>query len=84
MNLKFEEIKEGRKVISLRFTFNKTKIDKRYNNQTGKYTNEYTKPEIVSKPKKSAISNEVLEGQLSFEDTKQDKQHISSTLGKWL
>ena len=84
MNLKFEEIKEGRKVTSLKFTFNKTKIDKRYNNQTGKYTNEYTKPEIVIKPKKSAISNEVLEGQLSFDDAKQDNQHISSTLGKWL
>ena len=84
MNLKFEEIKERRKVVSLKFTFNKTKIDKRYNNQTGKYTNEYTKPEIITKPKKSVISNEVLEGQLSFDDAKQDNQHISSTLGKWL
>ena len=84
MNLKFEEIKEGRKVTSLKFTFNKTKIDKRYNNQTGKYTNEYTKPEAIKKSKKSVTSNDVLEGQLSFEDSKQDNQHISSTLGKWL
>jgi len=84
MNLKFEEIKEGRKVTSLRFTFNKTKIDKRYNNQTGKYTNEYTKPAVVTKSKKSATSDGVLDGQLSFEDSKQDNQHISSTLGKWL
>ena len=84
MNLKFEEIKEGRKVTSLKFTFNKTKIDKRYNNQTGKYTNEYTKPAVITKSKKSATSNDVLDGQLSFEDSKQDNQHISSTLGKWL
>lgn len=84
MNLKFEEIKEGRRVTSLKFTFNKTKIDKRYNNQTGKYTNEYTKPEVVTKSKKSATTNGVLDGQLIFEDAKQDNQHISSTLGKWL
>jgi len=84
MNLKFEELKEGRKVTSLKFTFNKTKIDKRYNNQTGKYTNEYTKPEVITKSKKSVTSNDVLDGQLSFEDPKQDNQHISSTLGKWL
>ena len=84
MNLKFEEIKEGRKVTTLKFTFNKTKIDKRYNNQTGKYTNEYTKPEVITRSKKSVTSNDVLDGQLSFEDSKQDNQHISSTLGKWL
>ena len=84
MNLKFEEIKEGRKVVSLKFTFNKTKIDRRYNNQTCKYTNEYTKPEMLVKSKKFTTNNEVLEGQLSFEDAKQDKQHISSTLSKWL
>lgn len=84
MNLKFKEIKEGRKVTSLRFTFNKTKIDKRYNNQTGKYTNEYTKPAVITKSKKSVTSNDVLDGQLRFEDSKQDNQHISSTLGKWL
>ncbi len=61
-DLKFEEIKEGRKVAAIKFTFNKTKIARRYK-QDGTYTNEYIKPK-----EKSKYPDIVLEGQLSFED----------------
>lgn len=43
VDLDFQEIKEGRKVVAIKFTFNKTKIAKRYK-QDGTYTNEYIKP----------------------------------------
>ena len=67
LDLSFEEIKEGRKVVAIRFTFNKTKIHKAVNPKTGKPMNIYEKP----KPKtKSDVSNlpEVLEGQMVFDD----------------
>jgi plasmid replication initiation protein len=48
IDLDFQEIKEGRKVAAIKFTFNKTKIAKRYR-QDGSYTNEYIKPKEKSK-----------------------------------
>jgi plasmid replication initiation protein len=71
-DLKFEEIKEGRKVAAIKFTFNKTKIAKRYR-QDGSYTNEYIKPK-----EKSKYPDIVLEGQLSFEEKTQNQEQAGN------
>jgi plasmid replication initiation protein len=72
IDLDFQEIKEGRKVATIKFTFNKTKIAKRYR-QDGTYTNEYIKPK-----EKSKYPDIVLEGQLSFEEKTQNKEQVGN------
>jgi len=72
IDLDFQEIKEGRKVAAIKFTFNKTKIAKRYR-QDGTYTNEYIKPK-----EKSKYPDIVLEGQLSFEEKTQNKEQVGN------
>ena len=67
LDLSFEEIKEGRKVVAIRFTFNKTKIHKAINPKTGKPMNIYEKPKPKTKSDASNIP-EVLEGQMAFDD----------------
>ena len=67
LDLQFEEIKEGRKVVAIRFTFNKTKIHKAINPKTGKPMNIYEKPKPKTKSDASNIP-EVLEGQMAFDD----------------
>ena len=80
MDLQVEEIKEGRKVATLKFTYNKTKIDgKRYNPKTGKHTNIYREIERQEVAKNKQTKDIVLEGQMKFEDVP-NKNHISSTL----
>ena len=66
MNLGYEEIKEGRKVVAVKFVFRKTRVRKVVNQKTGVETNVYEKPAI-----KNQKSSDVIEGQLAFdEDTK--------------
>lgn len=65
MNLGYEEIKEGRKVIAIKFVFKKTRITKRYNQYKGIAKNVYEKPKLLIKKGKSA---DTLEGQLAFKD----------------
>jgi plasmid replication initiation protein len=80
MDLQVEEIKEGRKVATLKFTYNKTKIDgKRYSPKTGKHTNIYREIERQEVAKNKQTKDIVLEGQMKFEDVP-DKNHIGSTL----
>lgn len=74
LGLDFEEIKEGRKVVAIRFTFNKTKIHKAINPKTGKPMNRYERPKPKSIPIESN-SSKVLEGQMAFDD-------LSKKLGK--
>ena len=76
IDLDFEEIKEGRKVVAIKFTFNKTKIVKRYR-QDGTYTNEYIKPKTKSK-----YPDIVLDGQMSFEDKQQKQGQIGNVASK--
>jgi plasmid replication initiation protein len=82
MNLGYEEIKEGRKVIAIKFVFRKTKITKRYNQHTGVAKNVYEKPKLQNKGKKSI--SDVLDGQLSFENknTKPIQNIVSSLFSK--
>ena len=47
MNLGYEEIKESRKVVAIKFIFNKTKIHKVTNQKTGVEKNLYIKPRQV-------------------------------------
>lgn len=49
INLRFEEIKEGRKVVAIRFEFESTFIKKLINPTTGKEVNNYIKPKRKSK-----------------------------------
>jgi plasmid replication initiation protein len=73
LNLGYEEIKEGRKVVAIKFVFKKTRIHKVTNQQTGIEKNYYIKP----KQKKKVVkidSPEVLEGQLAFTDIKKESQ----------
>jgi plasmid replication initiation protein len=69
MDLKFEEIKEGRKVVAVKFFFKQTVLSQRID-QAGNIHNTYIKPAQKKNFKKANKHPEVLEGQLSFEDTK--------------
>lgn len=53
MNLKFEEIKEGRKVVAIKFSFKQTKVYKVTHQHTGISKNVYIKPESLNKQKRN-------------------------------
>jgi plasmid replication initiation protein len=59
INLRFEEIKEGRKVVAIRFEFKPTFIKKGVDPYTGKTRNIYIKPKPI-KAKEKPIDDEVL------------------------
>ena len=82
IHLGYEEIKEGRKVIAVKFVFKKTRMTKRYNQHTGISKNIYKKPKLQNKDKKS--KSNILDGQLSFEDknTKPIQNIVSSLFSK--
>lgn len=76
MDLKYEEIKEGRKVVAVKFIFKKTKIHKVTNQRTGIEKNLYIKP------KKQNKKVDILEGQMSFNEIEKGPQSIKNTLSK--
>jgi len=87
MNLSYEEIKEGRKVVAVKFRFKKTGIYKVTNQKTGVEKNYYAKPE--SKPKKQKnktkiINSDILAGQLAFDNIKKEPKPIQGILAKVL
>jgi len=84
MNLGYEEIKEGRKVIAIKFVFKKTRIHKVVNQKTGIAKNLYIKPKKQIKKMNSKKATPVLEGQMSFKKTKKEPQPIQSILSKVL
>jgi plasmid replication initiation protein len=87
LNLGYEEIKEGRKVIAVKFVFKKTRIHKVTNQKTGIEKNFYIKPKQKTKTKTKTATNPkpaVLEGQLSFQEVKKEPQPIQSILSKVL
>ena len=93
MNLRFEELKEGRKVVAVKFSFKPTIITQVTNQKTGKTTNVYKKPKTQTSLRKKAKQNilssypNVLEGQLSFIESKSEvkpmKGILSSLLSKF-
>jgi len=87
INLGYEEIKEGRKVVAVKFIFKKTGIYKVTNRKTGVEKNFYVKPE--RKPKKNKKESKVvlsdsLEGQMSFNEIKNEPKPIQNILSKVL
>jgi len=85
MDMRFEEIKEGRKVVAVKFLFKKTLVHKVTNRKTGIEKNVYVKPKARKgiKKKKESIP-EVLEGQLSFDDLKNDPTSMKSVMSSLL
>jgi plasmid replication initiation protein len=49
IGLRFEELKEGRKVVAVKFFFKKTTVHQVINQQTGAVTNVYRKPKVIIK-----------------------------------
>ena len=87
INLGYEEIKEGRKVIAIKFVFKKTRIHKVTNQKTGIERNLYIKPKKQNKKSKESKKNypkDVLEGQMSFNKIKKEPKPIQSILSKML
>jgi plasmid replication initiation protein len=83
LNLGYEELKEGRKVVAIKFVFTKTRIHKVTNPKTGIEKNYYIKPK--QKKKISKPSNpDVLEGQLAFSNIKKEPKSIQGILSKVL
>lgn len=77
------EIKEGRKVIAIKFVFTKTRIHKVTNPKTGIEKNYYIKPKQKNKVVKTN-NPDVLEGQLAFTEIKKEPKSIQSILSKVL
>jgi plasmid replication initiation protein len=83
LNLGFEEIKEGRKVVAVKFVFKKTRIHKIIDQKTGVERNFYEKP-VPQNKKAKTINSDVLEEQLAFTDLKKEAQPIQNILSKVL
>ena len=87
MNLGYEEIKEKRKVVAIKFVFKKTRVHKVVNQKTGIAKNLYIKPEAQTKKnqqRNKTNNSGVLEGKLAFTDVKKDLQPIQNVLPKLL
>jgi len=87
LNLGYEEIKEGRKVIAVKFVFKKTRIHKVTNQKTGIEKNFYIKPKQKTKKEIKQIARpkpDILEGQMSFQEIKKEPQPIQSIFSKVL
>jgi plasmid replication initiation protein len=88
INLSFEEVKEGRKVVAIKFYFKKTKIHKMFNQHTGDYRNFYEKPESKDYIKNSKKVAELSEPKIALsppacEDAKSLQSVIASFLTKF-
>ena len=90
MGLRFEELKEGRKVVAVKFFFKQTIVTQVTNQKTGEITNIYNKPKTQTSSKKKvkqagvSSSPNVLEGQLSFEELKSEVKPMKSILSSLL
>jgi plasmid replication initiation protein len=83
LNLGYEELKEGRKVVAIKFVFTKTRIHKVVNPKTGIEKNYYIKPKQKKKIIKTS-SPDILEGQLAFTEIKKEPKPIQGILSKVL
>jgi len=77
MHLKFEEIKEGRKISAVKFSFRKTEVQQVIDPKTGKVSNIYTKPQVATKSKKKSVK-----GALPLFELLQNLPMLSETLDK--
>ena len=90
IGLRFEEQKEGRKVVAVKFFFKQTIVTQVTNQKTGKTTNIYSKPKTQTntsnKVKQASLSSslDVLEEQLSFMELKPEVKPMKSILSSLL
>ena len=87
LNLGYEELKEGRKVVAIKFLFTKTRIHKVTNQKTGVEKNFYVKPKQITQKATKQIANPkttILEEQMSFQEIKKEPQPIQSIFSKVL
>ena len=90
IHLRFEELKEGRKVVAVKFFFKPTIVTQVTNQKTGKTTNIYSKPKTQAntrkKVKQASLSGslDVLEGQLSVMELKPEVKPMKSILSSLL
>ena len=89
ISLSFEEIKEGRKVVAVKFSFKPVVVNTVVNQKTGIKNNIYVKPKPKSKQKKKrqpglSKLSEILEEQLSFDNVKEDQNKFSSFISKFI
>jgi plasmid replication initiation protein len=90
IGLRFEELKEGRKVVAVKFFFKQTIVTQVTNQKTGKTTNIYSKPKAQTntrkKVKQASLSSSpyILEGQLSFMELKPEVKPMKSILSSIL
>lgn len=86
MDLRFEEIKEGRKVVSIKFFFKRTQVYKVTHQHTGVSKNVYEKPEFLNKQKKNRTKKIVsdLENQISPENLKEDSKSMKDVMSSLL
>ena len=90
MGLRFEELKEGRKIVAVKFFFKQTIVTQVTNQKTGKTTNIYSKPKTQTntrkKVKQASLSSslDILEGQLSFMELKPEVKPMKSILSSIL
>jgi len=90
IGLRFEELKEGRKVVAVKFFFKQTVVTQVTNQKTGKITNIYSKPKTQPNTKKKVkndslvSSSDVLDGQLSFMELKPEVKPMKSILSSIL
>ena len=54
MELRFEEIKKGRKIVEVKFFFKPTKVIQRFD-KNGRVNNTYISPKAIIKPPKPTI-----------------------------
>ena len=82
MNISYQEIKEGRKVVAVKFTFKKTQLHKVINQKTGKSRNLYKKPKQKIVQKKIKKNQSTLDGQMSFSDNKNEEKGLLKNILK--
>ncbi len=86
MDLRFEEEKEGRRVVAVKFFFKKTFVHEVTNRKTGKTKNVYQKPKLLVKNGKvKEINSDILEDDLKDKDmtsAKPIKSILSSIFSK--
>jgi len=90
MGIRFEEQKEGRKVVAVKFFFKQTIVTQVTNQKTGKTTNIYSKPKSRPRARKKAnkdvlsSSSDILGGQLSFNGLKTEVKPMKGILASIL
>ena len=89
IDLRFEELKEGRKVVAVKFFFKKTIVHKVVNQQTGEVTNVYSKPKTIVKAQskirkarvpKAPTTSDIVKEQLASKDSMSNTTPVKNIL----